>query len=95
MCGCTAHGFFLLGGGVWCACDTYSLETNRSGDGVENGVSVGEVGEASCFDAFEVHGLKRESRIVTIASDFSFLATQDRFTSISFVKRYMEMVVLL
>lgn len=59
------------GGGGWCACDTYSLETNGSGDGVENGVSVGEVGEASCFDAFEVHGLKGERRIVTMASDLS------------------------
>lgn len=59
VCGCTAHGFFLLGrGGVWCACDTYSLEANGGGDGVENGVSVGEVGEPACFDAFEVHGLK-------------------------------------
>lgn len=93
MCGCTAHGFFLLGGGFWCACDTYSLETNGSGDGVENGVSVGEVGEASCLDAFEVHGLEREGRTVTIASDFS--PHKICFTSISFVKRYMDMVVLL
>lgn len=84
-----------LGGGVWCARDTYSLETNRSGDGVENGVGVGEVGEPPCFDAFEVHGLKWESRIVTIVSGFSFLVTQDCFTSISFVKRYMDIVVLL
>lgn len=86
---------FLLGGlgGVWCAGDTYSLETNSRGDGVENGVSVGEVGEASCFDAFEVHGLKGERGIVTTASDFS--PHKIVFTSISFVKRYMDMVVLL
>lgn len=39
---------------------TYSLETNSSGDGVENGVSVGEVGEPPCLNPFKVHGLKRE-----------------------------------
>lgn len=41
---------------------TYSLETNSSGDGVENGVSVGKVGEPPCLNPFEVHGLKRERK---------------------------------
>lgn len=81
---------------AWGACDTYSLETNRSGNGIENGVSVGIVGETSRLDAFEVHGLKREKDI--FPSGFfwhAFVAAQGCFTSISFVKRYMDMVVLL
>lgn len=41
---------------------TYSLETNSRGDGVENGVRVGKVGEPPCLDPFEVHGLKRERK---------------------------------
>lgn len=75
---------------------TYSLETNSSGDGVENGVSVGKVGEAPCLDPFKVHGLEKKSASVAFVSfRLVFAVTGDCFTSISFVKRYMDMVVLL
>lgn len=43
-----------MGSGV-----TYSLETNRSGDGVYDGVCMGKVREVAGLDALEVHGLKR------------------------------------
>lgn len=74
---------------------TYSLETNSSGDCVENGVSVGEVGEPPCLNPFKVHGLKRESECRYVSFSLVFAATWDCLTSISFVKRYMDMVVLL
>lgn len=52
----------LIGSASWRVPGTYSLETNSCGDGVENGVSVGKVGEPPCLDPFEVHGLKRERK---------------------------------
>lgn len=55
---------------------TYSLETNSSGDGVENGVSVGEVGEAPRLDPFKVQGLKRESECRYVSFSLAFAATR-------------------
>lgn len=74
---------------------TYGLETNSSGDGVKNGVSVGKVGEPPCLNPFEVHGLKREHKCRFVSFYLVFTVTWDCFTSISLVKRYMDMVVLL
>lgn len=85
----------LVGSASMPVVGTYSLETNCSGDGVENGVSVGEVGEPPCLNPFKVHGLKRESECRHVSFSLVFAVTWDSFTSISFVKRYMDMVVLL
>lgn len=40
-------------------CGTYSLETDSSGDGIEECVRLREIGEPSSLDALKVHGLKQ------------------------------------
>lgn len=42
------------------AAETYSLETDSRGDGVEDCVCMRKVREASGLYALEVHGLKKE-----------------------------------
>lgn len=48
-----------------CVCVTYSLETDSSGNGIEDCVRMGKVREPASLNALEVHGLKTE--IITCA----------------------------
>lgn len=48
---------------IFCWRVTHSLETDGGGDGVDDCVGMGEVGEMSSLDTFEVHGLKRQEEI--------------------------------
>lgn len=67
-------------------CDTYSLETDGGGNGIQVCVCVREVREASCLDAFEVHSLKRHNKINESRS-FSLAELKSSFLSENYAKR--------
>lgn len=90
-----------------CECDTYGLETDGGGNGIQVRVCVGKVREASRLNALEVHGLKKKRnkdewehnrRCVFVSFPVMKkveIKLKRCVTSISFVKRYMDIVVLL
>lgn len=50
-------------------CVTYSLETDCSGDRIQDSVCMRKVREPSSLDALEVHGLKVERQITFAVTD--------------------------
>lgn len=69
-----------------CACVTYSLETDSSGDGIEDRVCMRKVREPSGLDALEVHRLKTE--IITCAVNDT-LSSTDTFQ----ISTYSDMLL--